>query len=124
MKDFQNKRKNSILHTVPVLGLFFVFLVLFAVGVVDFAGKAKEAYRNKKIAKEKILELEERKTKLENDISELNTDFGKEKVFRENYGLGKPGENVVVVVDDTTNPNPEESTKTSFLDYFKDLFGW
>jgi cell division protein FtsB len=124
MKDFQNKRKNSILHTVPVLGLFFVFLVLFAVGVVDFAGKAKEAYRNKKIAKEKILELEERKTKLENDISELNTDFGKEKVFRENYGLGKPGENVVVVVDDTNSINPGESTKTSFLDYFKDLFGW
>jgi len=122
MKDFQNKGKNRILYSLPVLVLFLVILVLFATGIIDFANKAKDAYQNRKIAEEKILELKERKTKLESDIGELNTDLGKERVFRENYGLGKPGEKVIIVVEDTNKESPEESSKTGFFDYFMDLF--
>lgn len=83
-----------------------------------------DAYQNRKIAEEKILELKDRKAKLETNISELNTDFGKERVFRENYGLGKPGEKVVIVVEDSGTESVEEPVKTSFFDYFRDLFGW
>jgi len=122
VKDFQNKSKNGILYSLPVLVLFLVILVLFATGIIDFANKAKDAYQNRKIAEEKILELKERKTKLESDIGELNTDLGKERVFRENYGLGKPGEKVIIVVEDTSKESPKESSKTGFFDYFMDLF--
>ena len=121
MKDFQNKHKVSALYSLPVLGLFLVILLVFAAGVFDFAQKAQDAYQNKKIAEERILELTARKQKLEADLGDLESDLGKERVFRENYGLGKPGEQVIVVVDEKSK-DPTQPPKASFLDYIKDLF--
>jgi hypothetical protein len=92
------------------------------VGIISFANKAKEAYKNRKIAEEKIFELNERKVKLENDLNELHTDLGKERVFRENYGLGRPGEKVIVVLDQApsgesigTPENPTRSGDSSIV---------
>ncbi|MFN4181438.1 MAG: FtsB family cell division protein [Candidatus Paceibacteria bacterium] len=121
MKDFQNKRKTSVLYSLPILALFCVILVIFALGIFDFAKKAQDAYQNKKIAEQRILELTERKQKLEADLGELGSDLGKERVFRENYGLGKPGEQVIVIVDGEESVN-SEVPKASFFDYIKDLF--
>ncbi|MFM7088021.1 MAG: hypothetical protein ACKOW9_00595 [Candidatus Paceibacterota bacterium] len=121
MKNFQNKRKNHVLYSLPVLVLCILILIVFAVGIFDFAKKARDAYQNKKNAEERILELAERKKKLEADLGELHSDLGKERVFRENYGLGRPGEQVIVVVEGG-NVQEKEPSKASFLEYLRDLF--
>lgn len=122
MKNFQNKPKTNIMHSLPMIALLFVLLVFLVVGVLGFAGRANDAYQNKKIARARIDELQERKAVLEQNIEELNTDFGKEKVFRENYGLGKPGEQVVIIVDEDTQDDTQEAKKSGFFQFFRNLF--
>ena len=100
MKTFQEKSKpRQFFESTPVLILLSVILILFVFGIVNFAKKAIEASRKRELAEERINELEGRKVNLENDIENLETDFGKERVFRENFGMGRPGEGVVVVVE-------------------------
>lgn len=122
MKNFQTRKNNRILYQLPFIGILFVVLVFFAISVVGFAKRSEEAYENRKVSEKKIDELKARKAGLEKDISELNTDFGKEKVFRENYGLGRPGEGVVVVVDKPIS-NETQDEKSWFMHFWRNLFG-
>lgn len=81
-----------------------------------------DTIKNKKIAEDKVYELEQRKEKLLSDIENLNTDKGKEKVFRENFGLGKEGEGMIVVVEDKSSPPVQrDEEKKGILDFFNNL---
>jgi len=107
----------------PVLILLGVVILVFAWSVLGFWNQMRETSRNKQIVENKVIELKEQKEKLVSDIESLKTEEGKEKFFRENYGLAKEGENVIVVVEDKTPPAP---AKTSFSDgffsFFKNIF--
>ena len=72
---------------------------------------------------DKIAALQQQKDKLSSDINSLNTDEGKEKVFRENFGLAKDGEDMTVVVEDN-NPSqtPPQSPAAGFFSFLKNLF--
>ncbi len=120
MRDFQNKKQKSLWYSLPVLIGLFVLLIFFVFGLVDFARKSYDAYLNRKNAEERIFELTERKKTLQGDLEELHTDLGKERIFRENYGLGRPGEGVIVVVDE--DQEMPERPKPSVWGYVKDLF--
>lgn len=127
MRNFQQKgHKTSfrrILESWPFLFLFVIVLVFFTSGVFSFLIKMNETIKNKKIAEDKVYALEQRKDKLITDINNLNTDKGKEKVFRENFGLGKEGEGMIVVVEDKSSPpQPQVEEKKGFLDFFNNLF--
>lgn len=91
-----------------------ILVLLLAWGVLGFALKRQETVANKRIAKDKVLQLEKRKEKLEEDIKYLNTDKGKEQVFRKDYGMGLPGEGLIIVVDDKKiePKNPEKASRS------------
>lgn len=107
----------------PVLILLALVVVLFVWKVIGLSGKLEETYKDKKIEEQKISDLENQETKLTNNINKLSTDEGKEEVIRNNYGLVKSGENVIVIVDDknqvATPPQPESN---GFFSWFKNLF--
>ena len=124
MRNFQKKRVwRNIMQSKPVLILLGVVILVFAWSVLGFWNQMRETSRNKQIVENKVIELKEQKEKLVSDIESLKTEEGKEKFFRENYGLAKEGENVIVVVEDKTPPAP---AKTSFSDgffsFFKNIF--
>lgn len=126
MVNFQGKKnKRHFLHSVPALLLLSVVLVFFAYGVITLFGKMRETSKNKKISEERLVTLENRKEKLERDIDELSHDKGKERIFREDYGLALPGEGVVVIVDEQ-NPNIEEipPKNKGFWESVKVFFGF
>lgn len=126
MKNFQDRDKKGkrIFKSIPFLFIMFVFLIFFAIGVFSLFDKMKDTLKNKNIAKEKLENLENRKNKLLLDISNLNTEKGKEKVFRENYGLGKDGEKVIVIVDEkeVANVKEENALNKDFFSKIIDLF--
>ena len=99
----------------PVLALLGIIIIVFAWSVLRFWGQMRETGRNKEMVEEKVAELKLQKEKLASDINSLNTEEGKERVFRENFGLAKEGEEVIVVVEDK---NPPESPKSSFTSGF------
>lgn len=107
----------------PVLALLGIVIVVFAWSVLKFWNKMRETERNKEIAEEKVEGLKQQKEKLVADIESLNTDEGKERIFRENFGLAKEGEEVIVVVENKNSPEPPNKSFTSGLfSFLKNLF--
>jgi len=122
MKNFQEKRRlRVILESRPALVFLFVVIVVFAWSVFGFVGKAEEASKNKKIAEDKIMELQKDKDRLSSDIQRLQTDKGKEEAVREKFGLVKEGEGIIVVVPDKNQPEDSAPEQKGFFSFFKNL---
>jgi hypothetical protein len=101
MRNFEAKKTwRRILESRPALIVLGIIALVFAWNVLRLAGKMLETAKNKKMAEERVLHLEEQKAKLEKDIQNLNTLDGKERIFRENFGLTKEGEEVIIIIDD------------------------
>lgn len=105
----------------PVLILLGIVILIFAWSVLGFWNKMEQTSKNKKIVEAKVAELKQQKIKLSADINSLNTVEGKEKFFRENFGLAKEGEGMIVVVEDR---NPSQDPETTSPNFFSFLFFW
>jgi hypothetical protein len=82
----------------------------------------QDTEKNKKIAEDKITTLEQQKDKLTSDINSLNTDQGKERVFRQNFGLAKQGEGEIVILDDNTPPSSSPPPSSGFWGFIRNIF--
>ena len=93
-----------------------VLLLAFAVwGIYQKQERAREAANDK--AAELVL-LEERREKLEADLAELGTERGREAVLRQNHGVAKAGEEVIIVVP------PEADDLEPHVPWYQRLLGW
>ena len=124
MRNFQRKQIwRDVIESKPVLILLGVGILVFAWSVFGLWNKMEDTTKNKKIVENQITSLEQQKEKLTSDINSLNTDEGKEKVFRENFGLAKAGENEIVILDDTNLPaTPAVASPSGFFGFLKGLF--
>jgi cell division protein FtsB len=124
MRNFQRKQIwRDVIESKPVLILLGVGILVFAWSVFGLWNKMEDTTKNKKIVENQITSLEQQKEKLTSDINSLNTDEGKEKVFRENFGLAKAGENEIVILDDTNLPaTPTVASPSGFFGFLKGLF--
>ncbi|MFZ3011896.1 MAG: septum formation initiator family protein [Minisyncoccia bacterium] len=123
MRNFQKKRVwRNIMQSRPVLVFLGVIILVFAWNVLGFWNTMEETGKNKQAVENKVLELKEQKEKLLADINSLQTEEGKEKFFRENYGLAKEGESVVIVVEDKNLPKEPTEDTSGFWSFLKNLF--
>ena len=123
MRSFQQKQRwRNIMESRPVLILFAVVLLVFAWSVLSFLGKMRTTRENKELAQAKVVELREKKEKLSTDIDKLNTDEGKEQIFRENFGLAKAGEGLIVIADEKDTTSLEEKDRDR--GFFSFLYFW
>ena len=107
----------------PALIVLGIIILIFSWSVIRFWGKMAETRKNKEIAEAKTETLREQKGALRADIEKLETDRGKEEFFRENYGLAKEGEEVIIIVDKTPEAEePERGRIRSFFSNFLNLF--
>jgi cell division protein FtsB len=114
---------RRFLESWPVLGILAMLVFFIGWGVLGLLKGLEDTSKYKSIAERKVQELEERKLRLTADISNLETDAGKEKIFRENYGLAKEGEGVVVVVDEKKPEKKEEKDRgKGVFGFFKNMF--
>jgi len=123
MRNYQQKRVwRDIAESKPVLIILGILILVFAWNILGFWNKMRETERNKKIIEDKITALNQQKDKLTADINDLNTEQGKEKIFRENFGLVKEGENEIVIVDDKSTPPPAPAQSGGVWGFLKGLF--
>ena len=106
----------------PVLALLGIMILVFAWSVFGLVGKMQETIRNKRVAEEKIQELQKEKAELLSNINQLKTDKGVEASIREKFGLAKDGEGVVVVVDDQNSPKTDTENKSA--GFFSKIMNW
>jgi cell division protein FtsB len=123
MRNFQQKRTwSNIFQSKPVLIFFGLLILLFAWNIWGLWNKMQDTEKNKKVIEDKITALEQQKNKLSSDINNLNTNQGKEQVFRQNFGLAKDGEGEIVILDDNSTPTPTPPQSSGFLGFLKNLF--
>jgi len=103
MLDFKEKRKvERVLFsrvTIVILGVALAFLLSGVWGVYK---KASIAYENKGRVAGDLAELQDREEALLLNIEKLKSGRGIESEVREKFGVVKNGEEVVVIVDPTT----------------------
>jgi cell division protein FtsB len=124
MKKFQKKNRwGRFVQSKPFSIFLFAVLILSAWNIFNLFGKWQDTNKNKNIEQEKIMDLERRKQNLSLDIEKLSTDRGKEEMIRENFGMTREGEEVIVIVDEKKSNNPEKDLKNKgFFSFFKNIF--
>jgi len=124
MRNFQEKRKSKrLVESKPVLVLLCILLLFFAWNVFGLIGRVRETIKNKKMAQDKVENLQKQKDELLYNTNQLKTDKGIEENIREKFGFAKEGEGMVVVTDDKNVV--EENTgnqSSSFFSFIKNLF--
>jgi len=124
MKNFQKNNKfKNITQSKLFLLLLGILIIFFIWNIVGFFDKMQNTIKNRKIAEDKIMELQKDKEKLSSDIVSLNTEKGIEESIRDKFGLAKEGENMIVVVEDKSllEVKKDEKDKT-FFSFLKNLF--
>jgi len=122
MKNFQQKRGfRNVLHSRPVLAFLGIFVLIFIWGVINFMGKMEITRENRKIAENKVAELEKQKKEFSTEITSLKTVDGIEENIREKFPVAKDGEGMIVIVD---YKKTAETQKKEFLTGFSSLFFW
>ena len=116
MLDFQPKSYwRRVIHSKVFLLPMAIFTVVLLNGVFGLYNKSRVANQALEMVRLEEERLEERARYLEAAIGELETDRGVEKVIREKFGMVRPGERVINLVEprDATTA-PLTSSKKSF----------
>jgi cell division protein FtsB len=125
MLEFQEKRKiKNLLYSKVTLTVLIILVVLLLNAVWN-------VYKKQDLAKDNLIKtavvfegLQAREKMLSSEIERLKTKNGVEEEIREKYGLVKPGEEVIVVVDNNDDVNlnhtlPHVNVWRSIINWFK-----
>src|SRR3989344_1056487 len=117
MKIFQEKRQfRSRLYSRTVLFALIILIVFLGKGVFDIYGKERQSARMRAEAEGRLGELQAQRANLERETTKLQSVEGIEEKIRSKFNVAKPGENVVLIVDDAT------TTATSTPGFFASLW--
>ncbi len=127
MRNFKTQKRSwrRTLESTPALVLLFLLTIFFVWNIFSFFGKARKTAESKKLAEEKVLELQKQKSDLSSEIGRLGTEAGVEADIREKFGLAKAGEGVIVIVDQKGASAPASLPAQSgwnFWNFLKNLF--
>ena len=101
------------------LAAFLALVVLILLWAVwGIAKKEERARRAVDDQKEELAMLEERKQNLEANLEELSTERGQEATLRQNHGVAKAGEEVIIVVP------PKDDGLEPHLPWYKRILGF
>ena len=123
MKDFKRKRKiRKLLYSKGVIAALLVLLVLLGKATWSVYSKEKESRRNLGRVENELAALQAREKSLRSDIEYLQTPEGVETEIREQFQVAKPGERMVVLVDEHKGEPEEKVPERSLVLKFFDLF--
>ncbi len=116
MLDFQPKSYwRRLIHSKVFLLPMAIFTVVLLNAVFGLYNKSRVANQALEMARLEEGRLEARASYLEAAIGELETDRGVEKVIREKFGMVRPGERVINLVEaKEATATPLTSSKKSF----------
>ncbi len=122
------KNKYKFWYSPLVLLVFLVALVFFGYKICGLVKTHKQTLQMRRIAEEELNQLSQRIDDLNMEISELNTEEGKEGVIRVKYQVAKEGEKVLSIVEEDQIEKEEaeveekKQDRKSFFDWLKNIF--
>ena len=123
MRDFQRKRTiRKVLYSRGAIVAVLVLLILVAKAAWSVYSKESESRRRLDSAAADLVALQSRERKLRENIDRLKTPEGMEAQIREQFQVAKPGERMVVLVDEKKNDKTNAPQEASMVSRFFDLF--
>lgn len=126
MIPFQERKKfRQILYSKASIVILFVVFVLIAHGAWKVHEKASIAAAESGEAKLTLQEIQDRSKELEASLVRLKTERGIEEEVRQKFTVARPGEEIVVVVDENAKKgkNGETPAEKSFWVGIWEFFG-
>ena len=100
MREFQDRRKaKKFLHSRYAIAFLIIIIALVSRGVWGIYMKYEKSSALAEKSRADLAVLQERQEALSKSISALNTEEGREKELRDRFGVVKPGEKMVILVD-------------------------
>lgn len=124
MSDFQQKRKiRGVMYSKLSILVLLVLIFFLAKATYNLYGKYRVSAGDYTIVKNDYDSLKTRKDMLDSEIDRLRTDNGIEEEIRSKFNVAKPGETVVVIINNSTTSTKDVQQKSDlwsrFLDFFK-----
>ena len=102
-------KKKSWFRSPIIAVILFVLVILAAISVARAFAKEREAAKLRDQYRREVSEMDQRQAELDAQIKNLSTDRGLESEIRNRYRVSKPGEDLVVEV----NNGEDASAKTN-----------
>jgi cell division protein FtsB len=125
MLEFQEKRKiKKMIYSRLSVVLLLLVLLFVLKGVWGVYEKERLTRENLSRVQTELERLRERELYLSTGIERLKTPKGTEEEIRRKYGLVKPGEQVIVIVDEFNQSRqdrliyPEKSLWDKIMEFF------
>ena len=126
MREYQERRRiKKLLHSRYAIAALAVVCLLVAHAVWGVYQKYEKSKEIADRMRADAAGLQARADSLNQSITDLNTPEGKEKEIRDRFGVVKPGEQMVVFVDNTaTNTGKPVPESRGWWARFIGLFGF
>lgn len=85
--------------------IFLIVITMLVRSVVSSVDKVKVSKAGLREIEQKYGEMYERQSSVESVLSEFEDNFGFEKYVRENFGVVRPGEKVVIILSNKNSSN-------------------
>jgi cell division protein FtsB len=123
MVDFQQKKNiRKVMYSRITIFIFFIIVIFLVREVYDIYKKERMSAKSVASVEENYNDLKNRQNMLKSEIERLNTDKGIEEEIRSKFSVAKPGETVVVVIDNSSSTSTDsESVEKGF---WNRIFGW
>ena len=123
MLEFQEKRKIwRILYSKVTLFILIILIVFLANSIWNLYKKQDLTKDNLGKTASSLDSLLVREKMLSSEIERLKIESGIEEEIREKYGLVKPGEEVIVVVDESESKNSNPTS--SEVGFWQKIVNW
>ena len=98
----KKKRKKILFYTLRIILLIFLFIPVFFLARASWSAYNRYAFAKDKLSKGeyRLALAKKHKSELEEKLKELESDFGTEKILRENYSFVLPGEKLLIIIDE------------------------
>lgn len=114
MREFQERR---VWRKIIFSKFSFVFLIgvlaFFVYSTAKIYLRSRAAKEANNLMEQEIESLEAKKAELEASIKRLQTEAGAEEAIRDKFPVQKPGEQMVIIVEEQNKNSPPTSTSSS-----------
>lgn len=126
-KKHRSRRAELLNFGLRFAGAIVLFVV--TVGVVraawDMYGRLSAATAGQQDAQAQLANLETQKATISVSVKQLSSSRGEEALLREHYGVVKPGEGVIQIVDQASTTDSGNTAPRGWLQsLFHALFSW
>ncbi len=123
MREFQDKKRlRKLLYSKLSVWALLIMILFFAHATWKVYQKSRASAAYTAQAEISLKKLKDRQNVLTSELSRLDTEEGVEEEIRAKYGVSKPGEEMVIIVDARAATSTKMQPEAGWWNKFKKLF--